>query len=315
MESSVIEAGVNLLKKCLGVKVGEQLLVISDDEKKNIGEMLYEAGKTLGAEVVHINMKEREKSGQEPPSAIAAAMESSDVVICATTHSLTHTKARKNAVANGARIATMPGITEDMFLDGAVTADYSQVKDLTEKVTKYLDEVKLVRIEKEGKSLTFSVKGRNGVPSTGVYVNKGESGNLPSGEAYIAPIEGSATGEIVVDGSVTGVGKIDSPITLKIEEGRIVSADGQNADKLLSILGNDKGRNLAEFGIGTNNKARITGVILEDEKVFGTIHVAFGSNITFGGTIDAGVHVDLVVTKPDVYFDGEKVISEGKHLF
>ncbi|WP_078544749.1 aminopeptidase [Litchfieldia alkalitelluris] len=313
--SDLLEVCRGLLVNCLNVKEDEQLLIVSDDYKKNLGEYLYEAGKLLGAEAVHVTMKEREKSGQEPPIAIAEAMKNSDVVICVTTHSLTHTKARKNAVANGARLATMPGITEDMFLDGAVTADYTQVKELTEKVTKVLDTAKQIRIEKDGKALVFSVEGRNGVPSTGVYVNKGESGNLPSGEAYIAPIEGTAFGEIVIDGSVTGIGKIDTPITLKIEEGRIVNAVGEHADKLLAILGDGKGRCLAEFGIGTNNKARITGVILEDEKVFGTIHVAFGSNITFGGTIEAGVHCDLVVSKPDVYIDDQKVIYAGEHLF
>lgn len=71
---------------------------------------------------------------------------------------------------------------------------------------------------------------------------------------------------------------------------------------------------LGEFGIGTNDKARITGVVLEDEKVYGTIHVAFGSNNTFGGTIAAGVHIDLVVKAPDVYADDELIMKDGKLL-
>lgn len=69
---------------------------------------------------------------------------------------------------------------------------------------------------------------------------------------------------------------------------------------LLEMLGEGDGRMLAEFGIGTNDKARITGVVLEDEKVYGTIYVAFGSNNTFGGTVAAGVHIDGVVQKPVV---------------
>ncbi|MDF2717228.1 MAG: aminopeptidase, partial [Paenibacillus sp.] len=137
------------------------------------------------------------------------------------------------------------------------------------------------------------------------------SGNLPSGEGYIAPLEGTGSGQLVVDGSIAGIGKIDTPVVLTVENGRLTNAEGTAAPKLLEILGDGNGRLLAEFGIGTNDKARITGVVLEDEKVYGTIHVAFGSNHTFGGTIEAGVHIDLVVSKPDVYIDEVKIMEQG----
>ncbi len=55
---------------------------------------------------------------------------------------------------------------------------------------------------------------------------------------------------------------------------------------------------LAELGIGTNDRARVTGVILEDEKIYGTVHIALGSNDTFGGTVAAGIHVDGIITRP-----------------
>ncbi len=187
-----------------------------------------------------------------------------------------------------ARLATMPGITEDMFLEGAIAADYTEVKALTEKVTDMLTQTRKVRIEKDGHALEFSIDGRDGVPSTGMYVEPGQSGNLPSGEAYIAPVEGSAAGKIVVDGSIAGIGKVAGPVVLTVEKGRLVAADGgAEGEKLLQMLGDGDGRLLGEFGIGTNNKARITGVVLEDEKVYGTIHVAFGSNNTFGGVVAA----------------------------
>ncbi|USG68531.1 aminopeptidase [Brevibacillus ruminantium] len=310
----LIEISKGILTNCMALKAGESFLVVADDEKRELGEALWEAGRQLGAEAMFVVMNQREKSGQEPPAAISEAMKLADVVVCVTRHSLTHTKARKEAAANGTRLATMPSITEDMFLEGAITADYSQVKALTEKVTGMLTQAKTIRIEKEGKALTFSITGRNGVPSTGVYVNPGESGNLPSGEAYIAPVEGTAEGQIVVDGSIAGIGKIDSPLVLTVKEGRIVEADGAAADRLLQILGDGDGRLLGEFGIGTNDKARITGVVLEDEKVYGTIHVAFGSNNTFGGTIAAGVHIDLVVKEPDVYADDVLIMKGGKLL-
>lgn len=303
-----------LLTNCMALKPGESFLVVADDAKRELGEALWEAGRQLGAEAVLMVMTQREKSGQEPPAAVSEAMKRSDVVVCVTEHSLTHTRARKEAVANGARLATMPSITPDMFREGAITADYSQVKALTEKVADLLSRAQTVRIEKEGKTLAFSIAGRSGIASTGVYVNPGESGNLPSGEAYVAPVEGTAEGQIVVDGSISGIGKIDSPLVLTVRQGRIVDAAGAEAERLLQTLGDGDGRLLGEFGIGTNDKARITGVVLEDEKVYGTIHVAFGSNNTFGGTIAAGVHIDLVVKEPDVYLDDKLIMKRGKLL-
>ncbi|WP_429841820.1 aminopeptidase [Brevibacillus sp. FIR094] len=311
---TLIESSKGILMNCLALQANETFLVVADERKRDIGEALWEAGKQLGAEAMLMVMKEREKSGQEPPAAVAAAMKSADVVVCVTQHSLTHTKARKEAAANGTRLATMPAITEDMFLAGAISADYTQVKALTERVTEMLTRASTVRIEKAGKSLTFSIADRNGVPSTGMYVNPGESGNLPSGEAYIAPLEGTAEGQILVDGSIAGIGKIDSPLLLTVQEGRITKAEGTAAERLLQMLGDQDGRMLGEFGIGTNDKARITGVVLEDEKVYGTIHVAFGSNNTFGGTIVAGVHIDLVVKEPDVYLDDKCIMKSGKLL-
>ncbi|MFP3388838.1 aminopeptidase [Brevibacillus sp. SIMBA_040] len=310
----LIETSKGILTNCMALKAGETFLVVADEPKRELGEALWEAGKQLGAEAVLMIMQEREKSGQEPPVAVAEAMKQSDVVICATEHSLTHTKARKEAAANGARLATMPGITADMFLEGAISADYAQVKILTEKVTEMLTKASTVRIEKAGKSLSFSIASRNGVPSTGMYVTPGESGNLPSGEAYIAPVEGSAEGQILVDGSISGIGKIDTPLLLTLQNGRITNAEGASGERLLQILGDQDGRMLGEFGIGTNDKARITGVVLEDEKVYGTIHVAFGSNNTFGGTIVAGVHIDLVVKEPDVYLDDHMIMKSGQLL-
>lgn len=311
MNQQLIEISKNVLVKCLGLKENELFLVVTDDVKKELGESLFEAGKLLGAESMLMVMKERKKSGEEPPASVTAAMIEADVVVCLTEHSLTHTKARKKAAAAGTRLATMPGITEDMFLEGAISADYTQVKFLTDVVTDILTEGKEVRIEKGGYTLTFSIDGRDGIPSTGMYLNAGESGNLPSGEAYVAPFEGTANGQILIDGSIAGIGRLETPVLITIENGRIVSAEGEAGVRLLEILGDGDGRLLGEFGIGTNDKARITGVVLEDEKVYGTIHVAFGSNNTFGGTISAGVHIDGVVTLPDVYIDNECLIENG----
>ncbi|SDB98322.1 Leucyl aminopeptidase (aminopeptidase T) [Terribacillus halophilus] len=311
MGSKLVENSKNALISSLALGRGETLLIVTDDSKKELAEALYAAGRSIGAETLLLVMQDREKSGQEPPSGIAEAMKHCDVAVCITEHSLTHTQAKKDAVAAGVRVATMPGITYDMFLEGAISADYDTVERLTYEVTEKLSRAHQVCVAKDREELVFSIKGRSGVPSTGIYRKKGQSGNLPSGEAFIAPLEGTASGRIWIDGSISGLGKLEEPILLTIEEGRLTAATGRQGDMLLQMLGDGPGRNVAEFGVGTNDKARITGNVLEDEKVYGTIHVAFGSNNTFGGVVSAGVHIDCVVKTPTVFLDDVLLLEDG----
>ena len=189
---NLIENAKSVLRSSLDVKPGETVLVVTDDTRDSIGRALYLAAKELGAEAMLMQMLERSVSGEEPPAPVAAAMAAADVILCPTAKSLTHTNARIQAVKNGARMATMPGITEGMFQQGAITADYDQVGKLVARLTERLDQASQARICKDGHELTLDLRGRKGVPSPGVYREPGSSGNLPSGEAYIAPVEQTA---------------------------------------------------------------------------------------------------------------------------
>jgi leucyl aminopeptidase (aminopeptidase T) len=305
-------AASSILASSLALKEGEKFLVVTDPDRRRIGEALFEAGAELGAEAALAVMLPREANGEEPPEHVAAAMAAADVVVVPTTHSLTHTRARLQAVERGARVATMPGITEDMFREGAITADYAEVERLTKQVAAALDSAREALVVTGSHRLRMSVEGRNAVASTGVHREPGRSGNLPSGEAFLAPVEGTSEGELLVDGSIAGVGRLSESVLLKISEGMLASASGQEGERLLDLLdGFPKGRSVAELGVGTNDRARLTGVTLEDEKIYGTIHIAFGSNDTFGGTVAAGVHLDAVVLEPELYLDDRLVVGQG----
>ncbi|SMB98286.1 Leucyl aminopeptidase (aminopeptidase T) [Thermanaeromonas toyohensis ToBE] len=302
-----------LLLSCMGLEKGERLLVVTDTSTVTIGEALFQAGEELGALPVLIKISPTGRHGAEPPLPVAAAMEKSDVVICPTKYSLTHTQARLKACEAGARVATMPGITEEMFFEGAVAADYEEVARRTTELARLLSEAKTAVLVKDGLELKLSLEGRRGIASTGLYRRPGEAGNLPSGEAYIAPVEGSAEGETIIDGSIAGIGRLSGPIRVVIKEGVLVEAQGPEGQQLLELLGDSpEARNLAELGIGTNDRAKVSGIILEDEKVYGTVHLAFGDNATFGGRVRAGVHIDGVILTPDLYLDGKLVVSRGK---
>ena len=146
----LVKIGMSVLTSCMNVKEGENVLVITDDRKFSIGDALYQAAKALGADAMLVTMTPREVSGQEPPASIAAAMKAADVVLCPMSTSITHTRAKIEAAKAGARIATMPNITEDMFCQGAMTANYDTVLELTRRVTELLTQASTARIEKIG---------------------------------------------------------------------------------------------------------------------------------------------------------------------
>ncbi|MFO8020898.1 MAG: aminopeptidase [Perlabentimonas sp.] len=311
------DASVIALRDCMGLKKDETLLVITDEIKREIGQALHEAGKEQCKESILLEIKAREINGQEPPKAVAEMMKRVDVVICPTSKSLTHTDARRNAVKEGVRVGTMPNITIDTMAR-CLSADYDKIIKLTDFIADKMEGVSNIRVVTEkGTDVNMPVKDRMIIRSKGVLRNKGESGNLPSGEVFLAPWEDKTNGKLVIDGSMASIGIIKTPIEVDIVNGFAEKiTGGEEAQRLVEILdksGRDA-RAVAEFGIGTNYKAKLTGLILEDEKVFGTIHIAFGNNISMGGHISVSSHLDGLVTEPDVYFDDELIMKKGKMI-
>lgn len=301
-----------VINDCMGIKKEESVLILTDDNKINIAQNLYNEARKITDNVYMTIMKPRDVNGEEPPEEIADFMRSVDVVIAPTTVSITHTLARSEASSSGTRIGSMPNITEDMFINGAINADFDIVLKLTEKLSKKLTKAKYARIEKDNKVLEFNLENRQGINSPGVYINKKEAGNIPSGEAFIAPVENSVNGEIIIDGSMVGIGLLENPLYMKIESGKIVELKGDIENKLDILFESEENHTIAELGIGTNPAARLTGIILEDEKVFGTVHIAFGTNTSFGGENSASCHLDGIILKPTLYLDDEIIIENGE---
>jgi len=316
--SKLDKASIIAIRDCMGTHPNESVLIVTDEFKRKIGYSLFQNAKQLGHESVFLEFKSRDMHGQEPPRQIAEMMKLFNVVLCPTAKSLTHTNARRNASALGARIATFPGITEDIMIRG-LNADYNRIAALTIKLQKIMNNVNIVRVTSAiGTDITMNISGRKALPSKGLFHKKGESGNLPTGEAYIAPLEGKTNGVFFVDGSMAGIGVVKAkPIRIEVKDGYAVNVSGGNQAKKLDDTLNkfDKlARNIAEFGIGTNYKAKLSGVLLEDEKVMGTIHIALGDNKSMGGLVDVPIHLDGVVKKPTVYFDEKMIMKNGKLL-
>ena len=306
----MISLGADKVMESFGVKSGESVLIVVDtNTPESIGKSLFEAAEKIGCEVMLLTMLQRARHGEEPPLAVAEAMNNADVVVAPTSMSLTHTQARINACKAGARIASMPGITESMMSSGGMTADYNRVNEIAIQLNERLEKAKEIRIVTDlGTDIVINLEGATWMMDTGLCHEPGSSANLPAGELYIAPT--NANGVFVVDGSMSGFGILDSPLEFTVKDRYVTDIKGEQADRLRSMLDavGEKARNVAELGIGINPKAQIIGNVLEDEKVGDTVHIAIGDNSTFGGDVIAGIHLDGIITKPRVFADNEEIV-------
>jgi aminopeptidase len=314
-DKKMANAAKTALSQCLGLREGERLLVVANPEQKRIGETLYREGLKLGADTALIYYPEGKISGEEPPKLIGEAMVKSDVVIAATVASITHTKARRRACQSGTRIATMPGITDEIFVRG-LGANYEEIAKLCNLIFKHLDNAKVAHVTSpSGTDLVLDIRNR-AVVSDGNLRAKGAGGNLPTGESELAPR--NANGVLVADrcGDI-----ITEPTSLEIKNGRIVKYENNPSGKrfkrliaeAMKIDQDDSASFIAEFAIGTNKSAKVSGVILEDEKVYGTCHIAFGDNTSYpGGRNQSTIHIDVIVFKPTIALDGRTIMKKGK---
>lgn len=309
------EAAKTSIKACMGMKEGEHLLILTDTEQLALAAEFVKAGNDLGYDTSMVCGPVR--TSGEMPAPVSGALSKADAAMMITTGSFTHTKSRAQATERGCRIASMPGITADI-VEETMNADY----DAVERIGNILAE-KLTRCEEihittaAGTDLTLYAGGRKGIADTGKLTEPGAFGNLPAGEAMVAPVETRGEGRLVVDGVICDFKVMEEPLTLTFKDGRIVRAEGPDAADFEAFVAQfeDTARNVCEFGIGTNPQCTIMGNGLVDEKVFGTIHIACGNNLFMGGQQDCDMHYDMIIKEPTVYLDGDCIIRDGRHVY
>src|SRR5574341_1003644 len=289
------KAARNALKHCFNLQSEETVLVITDEPLRKIGYCFFEQAKVISRNTALLEITPREHHGAEPPLAVARMMKEFQVLIIPTSRSMSHTQARREASAAGARCATLPGITFDT-MKRTLNANYEKIAQRSKKVAERLQGARTAKITSPaGTDITMSIDGRKCEPDTGLIYNSGDFSNLPAGEAYLAPLEGTAQGTLVIDGSMAAIGKLKKPITMQVNSGFVRKiSGGAEAKKLKAMLDSvgELAYNIAELGIGTNDKAKLVGSVLEDEKVMGTVHMALGDNMSMGGKISVRSHLD-----------------------
>ena len=307
----------SLLTGCMGLRKGESCLVVCDTSRKSLGSSVFEAAKQITDRVNLFAVRVPGPEGWQPDtlSLLEKEMLTQDVILLLTGVSLSHTDARRRAVKRGARLASMPGITAEM-LKRAAQADYGVISKRSERLKAILTDADSISVETElGTAIRFSVEGMQGHMEDGLYNRAGTWGNMPAGETCIGPKEGSAEGVLVIDWSMSAIGPLEKPLIIEVEGGRAIEIKGKQATALQGRL-SPFGRaafTVAEFAMGTNGWAQLSGVVLEDEKVCGTAHFALGNNLSFGGATDVPIHLDGVLRAPTVTVDGMRIMERG-HL-
>ena len=313
----------NVIHTCMGLQRGEKILIVVDEPLGYARDaLLAEAAQTDPAELWNYTFPNASRPISEYPSPLLALVTQVDAIVFlfASVNQLKESPALlsgRAAIGKGIARAGLGAFIDQSILDIEMSADYGQIAKFTDSLTQRLQGSSIARITTAlGTNLRLSMAGREWKKDTGILRGQKAFGNLPAGETYIAPVEDSAEGVLVVDKCFPGM-LLSEPTRMTFENGRVMHVEGgAGAEFLRSAFAQhgDSARVVAELGIGTNPLARLQGNIITDEKVLGTIHVAVGRSDFFGGKNVATTHIDGVVGHPTLEIDGKVLIENGEHL-
>ncbi|MEF8979265.1 MAG: aminopeptidase [Haloarculaceae archaeon] len=311
MNSSLRGPAKTAVEQCMALKSDETCCIVTDDKRKAIAEALYAVACETSEETALARYQPGDQHGEEPPAPVAAAMTGADVVLAPTTKSLSHTVARTEANEAGARVATLPGITDGVFLMG-LDADYEEIREECGRLLDQVADAEEIRVTSpQGTDITVEPGGREWHEDTGIVHEPGEMSNLPAGEVFVSPE--TADGAVVVDGTMRPHDRLEGDRTVEftVEDGQVthIADDALRAEveEAAEEVGEDA-YNLAELGIGANVAVEdLVGSVLLDEKAGGTVHLAIGDDHGIGGDVEAPIHSDGILTEPTVFADGEEV--------
>ncbi|MFN8186377.1 MAG: hypothetical protein U0R69_04810 [Gaiellales bacterium] len=301
-----------LATTCAGVRAGERCLVVTDTAaNQQIVSAMELTLATLGCEVVTVSSTPAELPGDDPPAPVSAAMLAAEVIFELTSVFIGSCPARREACEQGARYLTVPGLSWTTLREnGPFAVDFHLAGEKAVALGKRFDAAKEFRLtSRAGTDLSGSFDGRRGRPLWGIADAPGGYAAPPDIEVGASPVEGTASGVVVIDGSMLFLGpdQLASPVELRFEDGLLVGASGADAWRLTDALGrsgDERMTTLAEVSIGLNPCSRPGGSALELEGIVGSAHVALGNNVAYGGSVDARSHIDSVLLDATLELDG-----------
>lgn len=322
-DERMMRSAATVIDTCMDLRRGENVLIVCDSTTTDIGQCLHEVATRRSDRVLLVVMPKGRHHGDEPPSPVSNLMRQQQVVIAPTRYSLTHTRAVRQAIKDGARVATMPGMTLEMFTKGGMSADFNIIKKNIGEMNAVLRRKRIVNVKSEsGTNVTFEVNWREWkFDDNGICNRPRMLTNLPAGKIFTLPREGTMNGTIVIDGSWDSA-LVDEPVVLQIENGLVVDVKGGTAAAQIRQTFGEAAKRLrskekenvwtiAEFGFGMNPNARLMGNVLEDEKRLGTAYFSIGDNTTLGGTAAVGIQISGVLASPSLWLDEFQLLDNG----
>ena len=326
LEEKMARSARTVIDTCMDVRRGENILIVCDPTTTEIGQAIHDAASLRSDRVLLVVMPKGRHHGDEPPSPVANLMRQQQVVIAPTRYSLTHTKAVRQALKDGSRVATMPGMTLEMFTEGGMSADFNIIKKNIGEMSNYLRRKRIINVKSEsGTNVTFEVNWREWkLDDNGVSNRPRMLTNLPAGKIFTLPRESTMNGTIVSDGSWDS-DLVDEPVVLQIESGLVVDVKGGTAaaqirQTCVEAAKQRKSKDqenvwtIAEFGFGMNPNARTAGNVLEDEKRMGTAYFSIGDNTALGGSAAVCIQISGVLEKPSIWLDEMLLFEEGQFV-
>lgn len=313
-----------VVNTCMEIRRHESVLVIADPSTSKIGQELYKVCSEISPNVLLVIMPFTRHHGDEPPASVAELMRTQNVVLAPTKFSITHTKARVQACKDGARIATMPGITPELFAGGGMLADFNAIRGTISRVGVHLRRRRNIRVTSpEGTDIRFDVDPKKwNKEDSGICNRPGMVTNLPAGKIFNALIQGSAKGDLYIDGSFDSM-VLSEPLRFKVNDGVATDIKGgpeaqrvrhlfAEAANLLPAKDQSSVWTISQFGIGLNPNSKLIGNALEDEKVLGSCYFSIGLE---GSKIDSnhpGILTSGIIKEPTVFIDGEPLVISGE---
>jgi leucyl aminopeptidase (aminopeptidase T) len=309
----------NVLDQCLGIRPGEQVVLLTDGgtDAEVVTRLLEEVAARDGTPLV-AQMPAPHLPGAEPPRAVAAMMAEAAAIIELTSLFIGSSRARRDATERGARYLAMPGVRFSTFrADGPLDVDFEQLRADAEHVGRAWGAAQEFRLtSRAGTDLRGSVANRPGRVLHGIATQPGAYMAPPDIESGTAPVEGTASGTVVIDGDLLfmGQGPLLEPVLLHVVDGQVRGIEGAECARLTSMLErcqDDQMTNLAEVSVAFNPAGSICSVPMETESARGTAHVALGNSIAYGGVVNAVAHLDCVMRDATLELDGRAVMIEG----